>query len=368
MSVQRHSLESTLPNDNEYIPTSNSPSAEELNSLVASSKSAHGELDSWRTEIQGWRRARGTNQQQDLLLYGVQSKSMLGKLLQVCEELGVRPRYFWESASQTLELSMPGRLHEVPWSGLNRFESYIEAHLRRVGVTPCGFPTVSTLGSATTYLNNGDQGEPDGCFTVYSATAFDDSDPHITTPLIFETAFSYSMLSAQKKACKFIYHMDNAVRAVVICELAHIKSPSSKFRAEIGVWVAEPVAPVVAPCQAGARPHFAPLRVATAEDNGLPGALGPIFTHTNPDGTQMTIRRRNREPIVLVDEALDAVPPAVLRLHVYDLISPCTQLPNGRVHKALEWIDIPLTKLQYTLPFEVGKHRALLRAQAKQNP
>ncbi|QRV81198.1 hypothetical protein RhiJN_09213 [Ceratobasidium sp. AG-Ba] len=163
------------------------------------------------------------------------------------------------------------------------------------------------------------------------------------------------------KIPKNIYHTDNTIRAIIICELTQLKSLSSKFRAEIGIWVPEPG-------QAGARPHLAPLRVATAEDNGLPVALGPIFTQTNPDGTQMTIRRRNRELVVLVDEALDGVPPAVLRLHVYDLISPCTQLPNGRLREALEWIDIPLTKLQYTLPFELGKHRALLQVQAEQNP
>ncbi|QRV98407.1 hypothetical protein RhiJN_26426 [Ceratobasidium sp. AG-Ba] len=86
---------------------------------------------------------------------------------------------------------------------------------------------------------------------------------------------------------------------------------SSKFRAEIDIWVGESITfpveviwaktnitssgPLLNPCQA--RTHPPPSKNAAVEDDGGPVAAGRTFTCTDSDGAQMTIRRRNERPI-----------------------------------------------------------------------
>ncbi|KAG8745016.1 hypothetical protein FRC10_008990 [Ceratobasidium sp. 414] len=146
-----------------------------------------------------------------------------------------------------------------------------------------------------------------------------------------------------------------------------IPETRSAFRAGIEVWVRgnpDDLGAQLNPCQFltddEAAGHDQPLATADQWHDGRLEAVGPTFTHRASDGTPLLICRRNAQPIVILDESLGDMQPVnpTIPLHVYDFILPCARFPHGRVPEELQWIHVPLGRLQEKLMDELAGHRA----------
>ncbi|QRV93724.1 hypothetical protein RhiJN_21742 [Ceratobasidium sp. AG-Ba] len=214
----------------------------------------------------------------------------------------------------------------------------MEAHMLLEGVVPCGDPVLLTLGACAATFDNGDERSPDHSFTVMTqqgAKLVGDDTPSV----VLEISFSQSESDAIQKACKWLYHTNHSVRAVITCRLTYPIPWTPTFRVVFDVWVREPLDDIgTVPCQfvtdEEARSHNPPATVAEEWDDGRLGSVGPTFIH---DG--MIIRRRNVEPVVAFDEALGNDQPVnpVLKVHVYDLLHTCDRFPDGRTPVELQY-------------------------------
>ncbi|CAE6376558.1 unnamed protein product [Rhizoctonia solani] len=302
-------------------------------------------------------------------------------------DLGVKPRYDWDTMSRSVTLRIPTELREAPGAWFIQHGSpLINKKLSQIALR--GHPSMISLGLAPLVVGDpmGDEEKgmmPDQSLYLIQIDADGEEVKVQDAPLlIFETSAGESRRHIIEKVFGYLFEMIG-VQTAVICDLTNVppqaKSATSDaksakaFKAEIAVWSRKATGLVdfdypLDPCY-----HREELgghklgQVATGSlDSGsdleskavchlVPGqkfdSCAREYSRPNPNNPaeEQRIYRRSPDWIVLCDESTSTGPeePQPLIFDAYDFLRPCSQDPNSYIPDRS--ISIPLGALRKRL-------------------
>ncbi|CUA69853.1 hypothetical protein RSOLAG22IIIB_04108 [Rhizoctonia solani] len=229
----------------------------------------------------------------------------LERVIDHLHNLGLKPRYDWDSKSNTMIVRSPTGIHEVPGAWLARTGvAYLEKDIEERSL--CGEFKLGVGGARAVDLitSTGELGGtlvPDQSLCLLQVGA-DGKKAHVQNSprIVMETSAGQSLKDVIDKVFQRLYETDRAVHAVIICNFTNMPSPESDkpFKAEIAVWVRPESEDLTLdyPCDEchGAHKHttqaHSPALVAHEESDALgrggggdAGESNSDTAHINPD-------------------------------------------------------------------------------------
>ncbi|KEP45516.1 hypothetical protein V565_265070 [Rhizoctonia solani 123E] len=313
-------------------------------------------------------------------------------------DLGVKPRYDWDTMSRSVTLRIPSEFREAPGAWFIQDGSpFINKKLSEIALR--GHPSMISLGSTPLVVGDpmGDEEKgmmPDQSLYLIQIDADGGELKVQDAPLlIFETSAGESRRHIIEKVFDYLFEMIG-VQTAVICDLTNVPpraqsttsdaTSAKAFKAEIAVWSRKATGLVdldpLDPCY-----HREELgghklgRVITdswdptsyLESKASPAVVCHLvpgqkfdscareYSRPNPNNPaeEQRIYRRSPDWIVLCDESTLTGPeePQPLIFDAYDFLRPCSQHPNSYIPDRS--ISVPLGVLRKRLMMLLRRRR-----------